>query len=151
MYNNIVACSRNHGCSGKAIMYSACIVEVPVTVNYIQIFSVAQQCFYGDGTWPATEQHTSVFVSSVRYLCPSLTKIRKFWTDFHKSIQYQISRKSTQSEARRYMGTDGQTGMKKPIGTLCDCANAPKMPRVFMLKTKKEFVGTVCVVMRFSE
>ena len=47
MYNNIVARSRTHCCSGKAVIYSVCIVELPVTINYIKIFSVAQQCFYG--------------------------------------------------------------------------------------------------------
>jgi len=66
MYNNIVVRSRDHCCGGKAVIYSVFIVELPATLNYIKIFSVARQCFYGEWMWPATEQRTSVFVSCVR-------------------------------------------------------------------------------------
>ena len=39
--------------------------------------------------------------------------------------------------------TDGQMDMKKPIVALCDCANAPRMHPVFVLKIKKGFVSNV--------
>ena len=34
-------------------MHSACGVKLRVTVKYVKIFSVAQQCFYGKSTSPA--------------------------------------------------------------------------------------------------
>jgi len=45
VFMNIMAHSYNHFCSGKATVHSV-YVELCVTVNYIKIFNVAQQCFY---------------------------------------------------------------------------------------------------------
>jgi len=42
---NIMAHSCNHFCSGEATKHSV-YVELCVTVNYIKIFNVEQQCFY---------------------------------------------------------------------------------------------------------
>lgn len=55
--HNTVACSRNNCCSGKGTMHSVC-VELRVTVKYIKILSVAQQCFYGRFNLPATVKST---------------------------------------------------------------------------------------------
>lgn len=40
-------------------MHSVCIVELHVTVNYIQILTVAQQFFCGKFMWPATVKGTT--------------------------------------------------------------------------------------------
>ena len=56
---NIVARSHNRCCSSKATKHSSVhVVELNVTVNYIQMLSVAQQCFYGKFVSPATIKHT---------------------------------------------------------------------------------------------
>lgn len=48
--------------SRNTTLHSVCIVELHVTVKYIQILTVAQQCFCGKCMWPATIKGTYVFV-----------------------------------------------------------------------------------------
>jgi len=58
-YNfNIAARSRKHFCDGNIIRHCVCIVETDVTIYYIKILSVAQQCFYGQFVSLATIKST---------------------------------------------------------------------------------------------
>jgi len=74
MYNNNVARSHKHCCSGNAEMHSVCIVELPVTVNYIKIFSVAQQCL-----WRVNMAGNRTAYCGLRVMCPV------FLSDFNKN------------------------------------------------------------------
>jgi len=49
--------------------------------------------------------------------------------------------------------TDGQMDMKKPIGALCDCANAPKNASCLRVKNDEGigWYSFVLGVIRFSE
>jgi len=55
-------------------------------------------------------------------ILPDINKIWIFYTDFHKSSQYQISWKSIQWEPRGYMQEDKQT----VTGTFREYAHLPK-------------------------
>jgi hypothetical protein len=55
---NMVARSLNQCSSGKATRHYVCVLGVHVTVNYMEILSVAQQCFYGTFMSPATIKRT---------------------------------------------------------------------------------------------
>jgi hypothetical protein len=43
LQRNCVSLSRNHCCNGNATMPSLCVVELPVTLNFIKLLHVAQQ------------------------------------------------------------------------------------------------------------
>jgi hypothetical protein len=101
-------------------MLSLCIfVNLHVAVNSIKplTFSIEKQ----EWVWfllycCQTKKifRTAVYIYVCTYLgsrvnCPILSdfnQIWSFWTDFHKSSQSQISRKSVQWETRWYMRTD---------------------------------------------
>jgi hypothetical protein len=60
-------------------MPSVCIVELNVTVSYIKILTVAQQCFYGEFTSSATIKRSrfhlkglTLFKKNVRLLAHGL-------------------------------------------------------------------------------
>jgi hypothetical protein len=57
---NTVARSRNHFCSGNTTMHSVCIFELYVTINYIKISRIAQQCNYGNLMSPSTVKRRKV-------------------------------------------------------------------------------------------
>jgi hypothetical protein len=57
-----VARSRDHFCSGKATMRCVYVGELCVTVNCINILSVAQQCLYGKFVSSATINRREIFV-----------------------------------------------------------------------------------------
>jgi len=42
------------------------VVELDIIVNYIQILTVAQQCFYGKFTSPSTMEIISMFLEKLR-------------------------------------------------------------------------------------
>jgi hypothetical protein len=50
--HNTAALSYNHYFRGRATMHSACIVDLPVTFNYINILNVAEIFVYGKCMWP---------------------------------------------------------------------------------------------------
>jgi hypothetical protein len=43
---NMVALSRNHCCNGNAKVRSVTVVEVHVTVNFIEMYGFDKRCFY---------------------------------------------------------------------------------------------------------
>ena len=51
---NTVARSRNHHCIREATVHFERIIELHVTVNYINILRVAQENFYRKFMFPAT-------------------------------------------------------------------------------------------------
>jgi hypothetical protein len=92
-------------------MRSLCIVELRVTVNNVKILSVPQKknCSYGEFMTPAT---TKTYLG-LHVKCPIiLSDFNQIWsslTCFHRSIRYEMSRRSVQLNPRWYMRTDGQT------------------------------------------
>jgi hypothetical protein len=62
---NIVSHSRNHCCSGKAVVHSVFIITV--TVGYIKILSDAQQCLCGKFMSPVKVKRTQVVMWSGRF------------------------------------------------------------------------------------
>jgi hypothetical protein len=51
---NMVALSRNHCCNGNPTVRSVTIIEVHVTVNFIDMYGFDKRCFYVEFLSPST-------------------------------------------------------------------------------------------------
>ena len=102
----------NYCCRRKATLRSFCIVSAHIAVidDFMAISCRRKRCLHAK------------FLMFLSYC----NQIWIFATNFHRSPQYQLSRKSIQRETRRYMRTDRRTDMTEVIGAFGEYANTPK-------------------------
>jgi hypothetical protein len=140
------------GGQGRLIFrgFTITLLDTPHSVGHLW---TSDQPVAETSTWQhttlTTDRHTSFAILTTWYQCtrrrnvvdknkmyvvicvkcpivlPDLLPNWDFSTDFHKSSQYQISRKSVQWEARWYMRTDGRTYVMALIGAFRDSTNSP--------------------------